>query len=93
MDVSIYTSDWYPEIFHGKENLLLDVAGFVNGELDHAEFCFAGWRVFIPGEVWLRRMGLRELLHLVIGFLVEDEGKIERFGYGLVGNVVVPGMY
>lgn len=92
MHVPVHDRDGHPQVLVREDDLLGQVARLVRRQLDHAQARPEGRRVDVPVKVGLLRVRLRQLLHLVVGFLVELEGEVEGLCNGLVGDVVVSGL-
>lgn len=91
MYVTVHHGDGHPKIFSGEEKLLLEGDGVISGQLYHSELRRLRWRLFVPVERRLPWMRLGQLLHSLVGFLVELDLEAERLGYGMVRDVVVSG--
>lgn len=74
MNIAIHHSHGNPQVLLRKDELLVHGPLLIRWELDHAQLGFEGRRVGVPVELGLRRVRLRELLHLVECVLMELQG-------------------
>lgn len=89
MHIPVHNRDGNPHVLLRKDELLAQRARLVRREVDHAQPGPERRRIDVPVKVGLLGVRLGELLHLVVGFLVELQGEPEGLGDGLVGDVVV----
>lgn len=87
--VPVHHGDGHPKIFPREEKLLLERNRVVSGQLYHSEFRSLCGRLFVPVERRLGWMRPGQLLHPIVGLLVEFDLETEGFGYGLVRDIVV----
>lgn len=72
-----------------EDELLVQLTRLIRREDGHAQPGPERGRVGVPVEGGFGGTPFREPLHPFEGFLVQDEGEVERFGDGLVRDVVV----
>ena len=89
MDIPVDDIDRHPKILGSENDLVLVREFLVVGQLDHPQFGLAGGRVDVPVEVRVAGVRPAELLHLLVGALVQDERQVEGARYALVSDVVV----
>lgn len=89
VNVSIHYRNGNPQVLVGEDELFRQIPVFIGRQLNHAQFGFQSRGLDIPAEIRLRRVRLREFLHLLKRFLVQLDGQPKRLGDGLIRYVIV----
>lgn len=90
VDIAVCDHDGNPHILSREDKLLAQVSRLIRRQLNHPELCLLSWRILVPVELLLRWVWSGQLLHPLVGLLVEGNFQPKGFGDGVIRDIVVP---